>query len=86
MVDMNGFQLEMAKVILAVEIIKTRMAFLHQQTSFLQAELPKNQKESKKEPEDSKNDEADKPDTYVRNGIGIKLSSKEFEISNKIGY
>ena len=84
LVDMNGFQLEMAKVILAVEIIKTRMAFLHQQTSFLQAELPKNA--GKKEAEDLKKEEPEKLETYVRNGIAIRLSSVEFQVTNKIGY
>ena len=39
-VTMNAFQLDIAKVILAAEIVKTRSPFLHQETAFIQTVLP----------------------------------------------
>lgn len=39
-VRMDAYQLDIAKVILAAEIVKTRSPFLHQETAFIQTALP----------------------------------------------
>jgi hypothetical protein len=39
-ITMNAYQLDIAKAILAAEIIKTRSPFLHQETAFIQTVLP----------------------------------------------
>lgn len=77
--------MEIAKVLLAVEIIKCRIAFLHQETTFVETEMPKATKESSDDAAD-KSEHAEAKTTYTRNGLQVKLSREAFPITNQLGY
>lgn len=85
LVTFSGFQMEISKVLLAVEIIKCRIAFLHQETTFVDAQMPRASKDSSDDAAD-KSDPVDAKTTYTRNGLQVKLSREAFTITNQLGY
>jgi DNA-binding protein len=77
-IEMNAFSMDIAKVLQATEILKTRNPFLFQETKMLLQS-----KEVTK-----KSDEEEDEKTFTRNysGISVCLSRNQFEVSDPVGY
>ena len=80
----HGVGMDIAKVLKAVEIIKTRLPFLHQHSEFIEEML--SAKRSKAD--DDKNDDSEEKqeEGRLRSGIKITVSRQPFDIPDKVGY
>lgn len=76
----EGYQMEIAKILKIVEIIKTRITFLHQYSEFINEEMPvrKGSSEEGEEEEQAKR--------KFRAGIKVTLSRVPFDVPDQIGY
>lgn len=81
-VTFNAFQMEISKVLVAAEIIKTRLPFLHQENKLIsyagKFEVRTKDEESGEEKVVEK--------ANVRSGIQVTLSRNQFEITDPAGY
>lgn len=74
----EGYQMEIAKILKIVEIIKTRITFLHQYSEFIEEEMVVRKGSSEDEEEPAKR--------KFRAGIKITLSRVPFDVPDQIGY
>jgi len=74
--------MEIAKVLVAAEIIKTRLPFLHQENKLITFA---GKSEVKSKDEDT-GEEKVVEKTNVRSGIQVTLSRNQFEITDPAGY
>lgn len=81
-VTFNAFQMEISKVLVAAEIIKTRLPFLHQENKLI-SYAGKFEVRTKDE-ESGEEKVVEKPN--VRSGIQVTLSRNQFEITDPAGY
>ena len=81
-VTFNAFQMEIAKVLVAAEIIKTRLPFLHQENKLI---TYTGKTEVKTKDEDT-GEEKVVEKTNIRSGIQVTLSRNQFEIAEPAGY
>ena len=81
-VTFNAFQMEISKVLVAAEIIKTRLPFLHQENKLI-SYAGKFEVRTKDE-ESGEEKVVEKPN--VRSGIQVTLSRNQFEITDQAGY
>ena len=93
--------MDIAKVLKVIEIVKTRMPFLHQYSEFIEEALPDRIQKIDSDEQDKKEDEEDadekKPAVGAaesdestkrryKAGIKITLSRLDFEVPSKVGY
>lgn len=81
-VTFNAFQMEIAKVLTAAEIVKTRLPFLHQENKLI---TYTGKTEVKTKDEDT-GEEKVVEKTSLRSGIQVTLSRNPFEIAEPAGY
>lgn len=79
-VTFNAFQMEISKVLVAAEIIKTRLPFLHQENKLI---TYTGKPEAK--PEEGGEEKAPEK-VNVRSGIQVTLSRNQFEVTEPAGY
>ena len=81
-VTFNAFQMEIAKVLVAAEIIKTRLPFLHQENKLI---TYTGKTEVKTKDEDTGEEQVVEK-TNIRSGIKVTLSRNQLEIVEPAGY
>lgn len=76
-VELNGFSLDIAKVLTATEIIKSRAPFLHQSTKLITSVQVI-----------AKDDKIENPtgETKTYSGVSVTLSKNPFESVDSVGY
>lgn len=74
--------MEIAKVLVAAEIIKTRLPFLHQENKLITFT---GKSEVKSKDDDTGEDKVVEK-TNVRSGIQVTLSRNQFEVTDPAGY
>jgi len=75
-IELNGFSLDISKVLHSTEILKTRVPFLYQETKFISQE--------KEYP--VKGGEENETRNKIFSGLSVTLSKNSFEVSDQVGY